>query len=301
MRESTRAPFAPGRTVRTACALLLPALACPGLAADKRPDADGRLLGYDFGRPDAVYELPAELEEASGIAVLSDGWICCVQDEDGILFTYGLESRRIGRTVRFAGAGDYEDLAVVGPTVFVLRSDGLLFEVRDPWGTLAVETHDLPIPYENVEGLGYDAGNHRLLLAPKERAGKGREGKDVRVVFAYDLALRKMLPDPVLTIDLKDLREGAKASLPRFLPSAVAVDPLTGAVFLLSAIEPAVLHLEDGLISGFAVLDPDLFRQPEGIAFLPSGDLLIVNEAAGRRPTLLLFRRRDAGTAEAGP
>jgi hypothetical protein len=51
----------------------------------------------------------------------------------------------------------------------------------------------------------------------------------------------------------------------------------------------------NGKVTGYAALDPELFRQPEGLAFLANGDLVIANEAAGREPTLLLFRYRSKG------
>jgi uncharacterized protein YjiK len=79
----------------------------------------------------------------------------------------------------------------------------------------------------------------------------------------------------------------------RFKPSAIAVHPQTGEVFILSSVDHVLISCdENGNVTGYALLDAGLFRQPEGIAFFPNGDMLIANEAAGKEPTLLLFRRK---------
>jgi len=49
----------------------------------------------------------------------------------------------------------------------------------------------------------------------------------------------------------------------------------------------------DGRIDGYALLSPTLFRQPEGMTFLPDGTLIIANEAAGAKATLLRFRWQE--------
>ncbi|MDQ3844123.1 MAG: SdiA-regulated family protein, partial [Bacteroidota bacterium] len=48
---------------------------------------------------------------------------------------------------------------------------------------------------------------------------------------------------------------------------------------------------EDGAVKEVYPLDPKLFKQPEGIAFTPNGDMIISNEAHNEGPAnLLVFR-----------
>ena len=46
----------------------------------------------------------------------------------------------------------------------------------------------------------------------------------------------------------------------------------------------------EGLILGVQALDPNLFRQPEGICFSPEGDLYISNEGKGGKGYVLKFK-----------
>ena len=64
---------------------------------------------------------------------------------------------------------------------------------------------------------------------------------------------------------------------------------------MVSALDRVLASFDrSGAVTGYALLDPGIFPQPEGITFLPGGDLVVANEGAGARPTLLRFRERDA-------
>src|SRR5690606_13630350 len=111
----------------------------------------------------------AELREVSGIALLPDGLMACIQDEDGILFLYDLHKKAIQEKIQFADAGDYEGLAIVGNTAFVVRSDGAIYQVSDfRSGKPEVTLHKSVLAAtQNTEGLAYDKANNRLLIACK--------------------------------------------------------------------------------------------------------------------------------------
>jgi hypothetical protein len=254
--------------------------------------------------------LPPILTEVSDIVALSQHEIACVQDEKGIVFVYDIGERKITRQMRFAPKGDYEGLTSVDSRLFVLRSDGLLYELSGDWKSPTVKTHTLRIPTSNNEGLCFDRERERLLVAPKSRLGKGSEFKDTRAIFAFDLRKMELLTDPTFYVSVDAIREYAQSqgravpekqkkkgggvrSALRFMPSSIAVHPLTGEVLLLSSIDHVLVACDmNGKVTGYAALDPVLFSQPEGLTFLSNGDLVVSNEAAGREPTLLLFRYR---------
>ncbi len=284
-----------------------PAGATPGAVTQSRSAGPSGISGYQLDQPDARLTLPPELAEVSGLTNLSDREVACVQDEEGTIFVYDLSRQQVTRKFRFGEPGDYEGLTFVEPRFFVLRSDGLLFEVSGPPEAPTVKTHALTLPITNNEGLGFDEQANRLLIAPKGRAGKGSELKNQRWVFAFDLASMQFLPEPVYTVELEAIEAFAAAhglstpkrtnkhgtktrSALRLLPSSIAVHPKTQDTFVLSAVDHVLISLRrDGTINGYARLDPILFPQPEGMTFLSSGELLIGNEAAGGRPTLLRF------------
>ncbi|MEM9259998.1 MAG: hypothetical protein AAGA62_10150, partial [Bacteroidota bacterium] len=68
-------------------------------------------------------------------------------------------------------------------------------------------------------------------------------------------------------------------------PSAIAIHPLTNQVFLTSSVGRLLLILSaTGEIQHVRRLDKDFFPQPEGLAFMPDGTLLISTEAKKGAP-----------------
>ena len=279
----------------------------PSLAA---APPTGALQSYALAAPDLHVALPARLAEVSGVTALSDTEVACVQDEDGVVFVFDLARRRVTRQMPFGPPGDYEDIARMGSRLFVLRSDGALFDIQGLAGTPPVKVRVLRLPTADNEGLCLDERHRRLLIAPKSRLGKGRTFKDTRAVFAFDLERAALQPEPVIVLSVDALRAfaerqgrqapdrpqkggGKPRPVLRFMPSALAVHPVTSEIFVVSAIDRVLATFDmTGGVTGYAALDPGLFRQPEGLTFLANGDLVITNEAAGGRPTLLLFKQK---------
>src|SRR5687768_17075668 len=114
------------------------------------------------------WDLPEELKEVSGISYLANDRFACIQDELGSIFIFNSGSGQIEKTIPFAGAGDYEGIAVNGTMAFIIRADGHLFELNMDAGRGSLREYDTHLSMEqNVEGLSYDAQNNRLLLAIK--------------------------------------------------------------------------------------------------------------------------------------
>lgn len=260
---------------------------------------------YDLDRPAQSWSLPNVLKEISDIAVLSDSEVACVQDERGIVFVYNMTLKRITDEVRFAARGDYEGLAIAGSQLYVLRSDSVLFELSSLKHHPSVRKFELHLPFAECEGLCLDAAHNRLLIAPKSYEHTA-SGKDARPIYAFDLDQK--VASPAFQISVREIRHFAKHhdlpvprrpkkdgenmhSVLRFMPSAIAVHPVTAEVYLLSSVDHVLVSCsEAGTVTGYAVLDAALFRQPEGIAFFPNGDMLISSEAAGKDAKLVLIR-----------
>src|SRR4030095_1426412 len=141
------------------------------------------------------WEMPKELKEISGLSYIDDKRFACVQDEVGTIFIYNIASSSVEKRIPFGAVGDYEGLAVVGETVWVLRADGKLFEVSNinaakpvvkEYGTHLTMKQD-------SEGLCYDKKNNRLLIAIK---GVEPDTEDYKGIYAFDLAAKKMDPQP---------------------------------------------------------------------------------------------------------
>ncbi|NCD34501.1 MAG: hypothetical protein EOL87_13940 [Spartobacteria bacterium] len=265
---------------------------------------------YNLASPDAIYSLPDPLREISALAYVDSESLICVQDEDGTLFTFNPETKRITKTQPFDKKGDYEGIAKVGSTIYVLRSDGDLFEITDYSSEKPHTTrYKTGIPAKNNEGLCHDPTKDRLLIAAKSKSGKGTAFNDKRMVYAFSLKTKKTSEKPVITFDLQDITQflqNAGINIPQkkkkkhgnilsFTPSAIGIHPSTGDLYVLSGSSRFLFVFNmEGAILYANNLDHTLFNQAEGITFSPSGDMFISNEARNGKPaTILLFKNQS--------
>ncbi len=127
---------------------------------------------YQFKNPDQFWKLPNDLKEISGIALLNNSTMLCVQDEKGYLYLYNLSSKRIDKKIRFSFDADYEDIAILADKVFVLRSNGWIYEVNNLFTDLSTTTYKTGLSLKNnTEGLCYDSVSKKVLIARKKFPG----------------------------------------------------------------------------------------------------------------------------------
>jgi uncharacterized protein YjiK len=240
--------------------------------------------------------LPEELKEISANVFKDDTHMACIQDRDGIIYMYNLQSKNIDEKIPFAGDGDYEGLARVKNTWYVLRSDGLLYEVQPQSGKdPVVKTYDLPFGPENdMESLCYDSANNRLLVGVKE---KDLREKDKKGFYSFDLKTGKLGTDAVFYIETavnsddnnKDKKEDKddkgkdkkkKKGKGEIKPSGIAIHPVSKELYILDG-PSSRLFITDagGNIKSSIQLDKKTFPQPEGLCFNANGDLYISSEA----------------------
>lgn len=235
------------------------------------------------------WELPNILKEVSGIAYLGKNLMACIQDEDGTIFIYDLKKRQIVREIEFAGAGDYESITLAGETLYVLRSDGTIYEVKNYHsGKPQIKEINTPeIAGKNFEGLEYDKKNNRLLLSIKERSGK-----EYRPVFSFDLGNGQLEEAPVFKIPFSDpifSDLGKKPSEKFFRPSEISIHPQSGKIYMLEGIVPKILILNmDGTPEKLHLLSLKQFAQAEGLTFGEKGEIYISNEGARGNPPNIL-------------
>ncbi len=131
-------------------------------------------VGYDLSNPDKTIILPPILLEISGITVIDSTYVACVQDENGMVFIFDLVKNEISDHFIFHYPGDYEGVAMVAGSFYVLRSDGTLFETRNDKPSVFTQQIVSPVgPPANYEGLCYDNRNNRLLIVPKNNPERG--------------------------------------------------------------------------------------------------------------------------------
>ncbi|NNF59253.1 MAG: hypothetical protein HKN04_13540 [Rhodothermaceae bacterium] len=244
---------------------------------------------YRFNAPDTAFAFPGSLREISGLTALGEGHLGAIQDEEGILFTLDRQTGRVQGERRFAEDGDYEGIEQVGEAVWVLKSNGALYEVNDstsarsPSEAVNTALHDGC----DAEGLAYEAARNRLLIACKERPGR-RLG-NVRAIYSFDLDTRSLDEEPAFLLNRGALNSEGQP----FKPAALSIHPRTGQIFIISSVRKALAVLDpDGALVTVVDLPDRLFVQPEGLTFFPDGTLFIANESRRGAATLLRFNEQ---------
>lgn len=250
---------------------------------------------YALEEPSRAVDLPPELTELSDLAAAADGAsLWAVDDEQGALFRLSPRDGKVLETVRFAAPGDFEAVALAESTVFAARSDGAVYAVDPKSGKAELLAAALPRDCD-LEGLAHDAAGKRLLATCKRP--RGAKAERSWPIWALDLATRKLSAEPVLSVRRDAIAEHRKQHPAKGLkhvdeqldPSGLAVHPKTGHLYLLSARGHALVVLApSGELLGLELLPPALFPQPEAIAFLPDGTLLIGTEARRGEPARVL-------------
>ncbi len=265
--------------------------------------------GYDLSRPDKIDVLPGILHEISGITEIDNSTIASIQDENGVLVIYDLSKSNIRNQFLFHSDGDYEGIARAGNTIFVLRSDGVIYEIPDYTSAEFTSIkYKSEIPAKDNEGLCYYKKKNMLLIGPKSDIEGKKKSK--KAIYGFSLDTKKLLDKPVIKFDLKEIKEYAtnnKLNLPvtkkksensepkiELRASAIGIHPLTNKLFLISGIEQILFVFDlNGTLEYMEKLDPKLFNQPEGISFLNNGDMLISNEGGPGNATLLRFNYKS--------
>lgn len=272
-----------------------------------RSASDQDLPGYSFKEPQSIIILPDTLREISGVTCIDSLTLGCIQDENGILFIYDLTKREIKNQFAFELDGDYEGLARVNNDMYVLRSDGAVFEINDFQSpNYRTTTHQTQIPAENNEGFCYDKASNRLLIGCKGKLGKGKDLKDLRAIYGFDLQEKMLSDKPIFEFNVKEIKEYAekhhldvpykekkKGKEPdiKFMISGLCIHPMTKELYILSAADHLLfIYTMNGELKHIEPLNKKLFNKAEGLAFTPDGTLFISNEGQDKHPTLLEFK-----------
>ncbi|MBN1157798.1 MAG: SdiA-regulated domain-containing protein [Bacteroidales bacterium] len=270
---------------------------------------------YDLNKPDEKYTLPQSLQEISGIVYYQNNKILCIQDEQAKIYTYDLGEKDIVTEYDFGKNDDFEDIALVDQTVYVIRSDGRIYEIKDfDTNERDVEDYKTPLSKKNdTEGLSYDANSNALLIACKDSPAIDKESpyEGHKAIYKFDLREMELIEEPYILVDLAKIVISKQSGFKKFSlriaralrliesenvfhPSGIALHPHHDEIYVISSIGKILIVFDrKGKILDSQDLDPAVFRQPEGICFSPSGDLYIASEGQGGKGYILRFSQQQ--------
>ena len=239
-------------------------------------------------------KLPAELNEISGLVYSEDNHIIAHNDEEGIIYKIKLPS---GEVVNKFILGDkvfrkdFEGIAIVEDTLFLVTSNGVLYKYPEFATENFTEFEKIKTGLKaenNVEGLCYDEDTKSLLLACKDKPGKGYKG--YKAVYSFNLEKMILENKPRFLISTKKLKD--KFSIKEFSPSGIVKHPVSGNFYIISANIRAIIEISpDGKILAAVKLDKKYHKQPEGITMLPDGSLIIADEGNGGKGFITIINR----------
>ena len=246
--------------------------------------------GYNFSVPDDKMVLGKPLHEISGMAyIASKNLIMAENDEKGDIFTIDFINKKDNvDKIKFGGKGDYEDIVYTDTAIYLLISSGTIVQVQAKDTVLNTREFELPVEGKHeFETLYLDADGHSLIMLCKDCA---KEKEKIRAAYRFDLYTNTFSSTPAFIINIDDIKKILNDDKAEFKPSAGAVNPVTGKLFLVASVGK-ILVIADikGNIEQVFRLDPSIYNQPEGLTFAPNGDLYISNEGGEGSATILEF------------
>lgn len=239
-----------------------------------------------------TFKLDLKLKEISGLAwdTEKDEFLAHY-DESGSLFVLDRETKAIKppSPYKFAGKGDYEDVAIYQGVPYVLRSDGMITKIiHDSAGVRGVEVGKLNISGTNdFEAMYADTARKALIVVCKNCA---MDSKLEVSAFAFYPDSTGFDNNPVFRINADTIKKMSPHKTSKFQPSAAAIHPKLNKLFIISsAANQLVIADLDGKPEGVYQLGQKLFPQPEGLTFKSNGDMYISNEGVTAKSTILRF------------
>ncbi len=244
--------------------------------------------------PAEQWSLPSRLAEISALALTADERLLAVDDERGIIYQLDFVD---GSLVKAFALGkpvlrkDFEGLTVVGDFVFLLTSDGTLYQTVEGADGERVSYRKLKTKLDDeceFEGLAHDRSGERLLLLCKKL--KKKADIEMLSIFPWIIESEEIDFDGRIELPIRDI--SMRLRVRHLHPSGLAVSPDDGSLIVVAAREFAVIHLDaDGTLRD-AILLPQEQRHPqaEGIEISERGELIIADEGRNGRARLTVYR-----------
>jgi uncharacterized protein YjiK len=280
-------------TTRGALILALALAACaPPHEAARAQAAEGSRFA---AAPAQQWRLPEQLREISGLAVGPDGRLFGHDDERAAVYEIDAAQGRLVKAFALGDpplTGDFEGLAIAPEGTFWLStSGGEVFRFREGGDGAHVEFDRFDTGLGEiceVEGLAYLAAEESLILACKRNHARAMRDRTAIYIWPFS-------GEAELWLNLPEAELAQAAGVRHFRPSSLDVDARAGRLLLLSAADAALVELSaDGALMSARRLEGE-HVQPEGVAALAGGALVIADEAGGRANAAMLSIYPEAG------
>jgi len=266
------------------------------LAETRKKELERRIAAADVhpdtSLPIAMWMMPSQLREISGLAPTSRGTVLTHDDNSGRISEIDPRTGILVKSFSLLGnqKQDFEAIAIAGNDIFLMASDGKLFKFREGADGQQVSfiMFDPGLSKQcEFEGLAYEADTKRLVMACKRLLDKlaPKEVLLYRMPFPLNRATITALKVP-----LQDVIGSNKWT--KFRPSDITIDPITKNYVIVASQEKGLLVMTpDGDVVRSGPLPGD-HQQAEGVAITNDSILLISDEANVNPAAITLYKWR---------
>jgi uncharacterized protein YjiK len=247
----------------------------------------------DKATPLAMWIMPRQLREISGLALTSRGTVLTHDDNSGRVSEIDPKTGILLKAFSLVGnqKEDFEAITIAGNDIYLMASDGKLFRFREGADGQQVQfiLFDTGLAKQcEFESLAYEADSTRLVMVCKKILDK-QAPKDL-VIYRMPLPLNRAT-FTVLHVPLRQVVGSNKWK--NFRPSDITIDPFTRNYVIIASHEKGLLVLTpDGDVVRSGPLPGD-HRQPEGVAITKDSILLISDEANVKPAAITLYKWRE--------
>jgi uncharacterized protein YjiK len=243
--------------------------------------------------PVAMWLMPPELREISGLAITPRGTVLTHDDNVGRVYEIDpktgilLKSFSLKDGVR----GDFEAITIAGTDIYLLESKGKIFKFKEGQDAEQVPytVYDTGLKKDcEFESMAFEADSSRLLLVCKKFLTK--KAPHEVLIYRIPLPLGDRSAMTTLRIPIEDVIGSNKWK--NFHPSDINIDPITKNYVIISSNQKALVVITpDGDVVRSEPLPGD-HRQPEGVAVTKDSLLMVSDEANVKPAALTLYRWR---------
>lgn len=243
--------------------------------------------------PLAMWLMPPELREISGLALTPDGLV--LAHDDNVARVYALDPKTgiVIKSFSLDGAprGDFEAITIAGTDIYLLQSKGKLFKFKEGADGQEVpySVFDTGLGKEcEFESMTFEPEGSQLLLACKRFLG--RKPPHELLIYRVPMPLGGSSKISSLAIPISDVV--GSTGWKNFHPSDMAVDPSTGNYVIIASREKGlVVVTPDGEVVRSEPLPGD-HNQAEGVAITRDSILIVSDEATHKPAAVTLYRWR---------
>lgn len=242
--------------------------------------------------PVAMWNMPPELREISGLALTSRGTVLTHDDEIGRIYEIDPKAGIILKRFTLAGLphGDFEAITVVGPDVYLMESNGKIYRFKEgaDGAEVPYSKYDTHLGKEcEFESMAFEADSSRLVLVCKKVLTKGANHD--MVIYRFPMPLTDSTRPTVITVPMSEL--AGTNNWKSFHPSDMNIDPVTGNYVIVASRQRAlVVVTPDGDVVRSGPLPAAAeHNQAEGVAITKDSLLLISDEATHVPADLSLY------------